>query len=74
MEDKKLFGRICPKCGELYQTCDFAKVHLGLGAQVNLQCSAGHRWTEFYNLEYRGFWWDGTMYDSYGEPKEDKNI
>lgn len=67
MDDIKLFGRVCPKCSEPYQSCEIVKVHLGSGANVNMQCQNGHKWTEFYNLEYRGYWWDGKMYDSYGE-------
>lgn len=65
--EEKLFGRTCPKCGEIYQILDFAKVSLGGGVNVNMQCPNGHRWTEFYSLTYRGFWWDGKRYSSYGD-------
>lgn len=74
MEDKKLFGRTCPKCNEVYQYCEFVKVHLGPGAHVNMQCSNGHKWTEFYSFEYQGYWWDGKRYDSCGEQRENKSI
>jgi hypothetical protein len=73
MEDKKLFGRTCPKCGEIYQSCELVKVHLGAGVQANMQCPNNHKWTEFYTLDYQGYWWDGKIYDSYGEPKDNKN-
>ena len=66
MEDK-LFGRTCPKCGEPYKESQIAKVSLGAGAQVNLMCEQGHKWSEFYNLSYQGYWWDGKKYDTYGE-------
>lgn len=69
MEDKKLFGRSCPRCGEACQTNEIVKVALGPGAQVNMSCENGHRWSEFYNLEYQGYWWNGKMYDSCGEEK-----
>lgn len=71
MDDKKLCGRTCPKCNELYQTIEIAKTSLGAGVQVNMSCEAGHKWSEFYGLSYLGYWWDGKMYDSYGEEKED---
>lgn len=67
MEDKKLFGRFCPKCGEVCQTHEIVKVALGPGAQVNMTCEQGHKWSEFYHLTYTGYWWDGKMYDTYGE-------
>ena len=74
MEEKKLFGRFCPKCGEVCQTHEIAKIALGPGAQVNMSCEQGHKWSEFYCLDYQGYWWDGKMYDSYGEEKENKVI
>ncbi len=69
MDEKKLFARLCPKCGEVCAEHQFAKVALGPGAHVNMSCSNGHRWTEFYNLDYQGFWWKDKKYDTYGEPK-----
>ena len=69
MEEKKLFGRFCPKCGEVCQTQEIVKVALGSGAQVNLSCEHGHKWSEFYQLTYTGYWWDGKHYDTYGEVK-----
>lgn len=69
MEEKKLFGRFCPKCGEVCQTHEIVKVALGSGAQVNLSCEHGHKWSEFYHLTYIGYWWDGKHYDTYGEVK-----
>ena len=74
MEEKKLFERICPKCGELCQTHEIVKVALGYGAQINMSCENSHKWSEFYNLDYQSYWWDGKMYDSYGEEKENKVI
>jgi hypothetical protein len=67
MEDKKLFGRFCPKCGEVCQTHEIVKVALGPGVQVNMSCENNHKWSEFYQLTYTGYWWDGKMYDTYGE-------
>ena len=70
MEEKKLFGRFCPKCGGVYQTHEIVKIALGPGAQVNMSCENNHKWSEFYNLDYQGYWWDGKLYDSYGEEKK----
>jgi hypothetical protein len=67
MNEKKLFGRFCPKCGKVCQTHDAAAVSLGAGVQYNMSCEDGHKWSEFYCLTYTGFWWDGKRYDSYGE-------
>lgn len=60
-------SRSCPKCGELYEECQIAKVGLGVGVHVNLRCPNNHKWTEFYSLVYRGYWSNHVMYDSYGE-------
>jgi hypothetical protein len=68
-ETKKLFSRVCPKCGEMCQTKEISKVGIGPGAQVNMCCENGHKWSEFYNLAYTGYWWDGKLYDTYGEEK-----
>ena len=67
MENKKLFGRVCPSCGEIYKTRTVADVTLGGGAQVNMQCEHGHKWSEFYSLSYQGYWWYGKRYDTYGD-------
>lgn len=72
MLEKKLFGRFCPKCGEVCQAHEIVKVALGSGAQVNLSCEHGHKWSEFYYLGYQGYWWNGKRYDAYGE--EVKNV
>ena len=69
MEDKKLFGRTCPNCGNLCQNNEIAKVALGPGVQVNMSCEQGHKWSEFYSLSYKGYWWAGKMYDNYGNEK-----
>jgi hypothetical protein len=74
MTDKKLFGRSCPVCNETYQSCELAKVHLGAGVHANMECPNGHRWTEFYTLNYEGYWFNGKRYDSFGEEKENKVI
>ncbi len=66
MEDKKLFGRTCPTCGEVYKECQFAKIGLGSGVQANLTCEQGHQWSEFYSISYQGYWHEGKRYDSYG--------
>ena len=66
MDKVKLFDRYCPKCGELYKTCDLVKISLGAGVQANMSCEQGHKWSEFYCLTYTGFWWDGKRYDSFG--------
>lgn len=66
MQDK-LFGRTCPNCGEIYKECQIVKVHVGSGAQINLTCEQGHKWSEFYNLTYQGYWYKGKKYNSYGE-------
>ena len=63
---EKLFGRECPKCGKPCQTAEAAAVSLAAGAQYNMQCEDGHKWSEFYKFVYTGFWWDGKRYDSYG--------
>lgn len=70
--EEKLFGRTCPKCGDIYKECQFAKAGIGIGIHANMMCERGHKWTEFYSLSYHGFWWDGKRYDSYG--KEEKNL
>jgi len=70
VEEKKLFGKICPKCGELCIESQIVKSHLGAGAQVNMMCPNNHKWTEFYQFTFTGYWWDGKMYDSYGEEKK----
>ena len=67
MEDKKLCGRLCPKCKEPYQTINIAKTSLGAGVQVNMLCENNHKWSEFYGLTYQGFWWAGKRYNSFGE-------
>lgn len=69
MEEKKLCGRLCPKCDEPCMTREVAKVSLGAGVQFNMQCENNHKWSEFYSLTYQGYWWDGKMYDSCGEEK-----
>lgn len=74
MEEKKLFGRTCPSCGELCQTHEIAKISLGAGAQINMSCDKGHKWSEFYNLSYQGYWWMGKVYDMCGDEKENKVI
>jgi hypothetical protein len=70
MEEKKLFQRVCPKCGDICLAHEIVKVNLGSGAQVNMTCEKGHKWSEFYSLAYQGYWWDGKMYNSYGEEKK----
>lgn len=70
MEEVKLFPRLCPKCGEVYETHEFAKVHLGPGVYVNMMCPNKHKWTEFYSLTYTGYWWDGKRYDTFGEEQK----
>lgn len=67
MEEKKLFGKFCPKCGEVCQISEVAKVALGSGVQVNMMCNQNHKWSEFYQLAYNGYWWDGKKYDTFGE-------
>lgn len=67
--EEKLFGRTCPKCGDVYKECQFAKAGIGIGVHANMMCEQGHKWTEFYSLSYQGFWWDGKMYNSFGEEK-----
>lgn len=76
MEDKKLAGWFCPECGEMFSTHQFANMSLGQGAQVNMSCEQGHKWSEFYSLTYQGFWSKGARYDSFGDlfNKEDKTI
>lgn len=44
-----------------------AQVSLGAGVQVNLMCEQGHKWSEFYHLDYQGYWCEGKKYDTYGE-------
>ena len=65
--ENKLFGRSCPVCGEIYKEYQIAKIHVGSGAQINLMCEQGHKWSEFYSLTYQGYWSNGKKYDSYGE-------
>lgn len=65
--ENKLFGRLCPKCGEMYKKYQIAKVALGPGAQINFMCEQEHKWSEFYSLSYQGYWWDGKRYDTYGQ-------
>ena len=72
MEERKIFDRFCPKCSAVYQTREIAKIALGSGVQINMSCENNHKWSEFYSLTYRGFWWDGKRYDTYGE--EVKNV
>ena len=67
MEDKKLFGGVCPQCGKLYNSYQFTKIALGPGAQISMSCENSHNWLEFYNLSYQGFLWNDKNYDSYGE-------
>ena len=67
MEDKKLLARYCPNCGELCTVHDIALTSLGAGVQFNMQCENGHKWSEFYTLTYRGYWYQGKKYSSYGE-------
>jgi hypothetical protein len=69
--EEKLFSRTCPKCGSICSEKQIAKVNLGPGAQVNMCCENGHKWTEFYSLTYHGYWWNGKMYNSYGEEEND---
>ena len=73
--EEKLFGRSCPKCGEVCVEHQLVKVNLGSGVQANMTCEQGHKWSEFYSLTYQGFWWNGKKYDSYGKEKaEDMTI
>lgn len=65
--EEKLFGRTCPKCGQLYLECQIAKANVGAGIQINMMCEQGHKWSEFYSLTYQGYWCEGTKYNSYGE-------
>jgi hypothetical protein len=51
-------------------TQELAAVNLGSGAQYNMSCENGHKWSEFYNLEYRGYWYDKKHYGTYGEEKK----
>lgn len=62
--EHKLFGRFCPKCNKLYKEYQLAKINLGSGVQINLMCEQGHKWSEFYSLSYKGYWWDGKKYVS----------
>ena len=39
-----------------------------------MSCDKGHKWSEFYNLSYQGYWWMGKMYDMCGDEKENKVI
>lgn len=71
--EEKFFGRTCPKCGDIYKECQLVKVGIGVGAQANMMCEQGHKWTEFYSLSYQGFWWDGKMYNSFGEEYNDRS-
>lgn len=70
MDEKKLFNRICPKCGEACCLYEIVKVTLGSDTQINMSCENNHKWSEFYTLDYQGYWWDGKMYDSFGEEKK----
>lgn len=63
---EKLEGRICPDCGKLYASHDIRKVTLGPVVQIDMSCEAGHKWSEFYNLTYSGFWFTGKHYDAAG--------
>ncbi|MBQ8730854.1 MAG: hypothetical protein IJY81_06720 [Lachnospiraceae bacterium] len=65
--ENKCFKKICPKCANVYIDCEIAKVSLGKGVQLNLMCEQGHKWSEFYNLSYKGYWWDGKKYNNCGE-------
>jgi hypothetical protein len=65
--ENKLFGRSCPTCGEIYKEYQIAKIHIGVGVQLNLTCEQGHKWSEFYALTYQGYWSNGQKYNSYGE-------
>lgn len=69
----KLFSRYCPKCNELYSNLEIAKVNLGSGVQINMQCENGHKWSEFFFLTYAGYWYTGTLYDSYGNALKEDN-
>ena len=71
MEEKKLFSRTCPQCGELCVEQQIAKAGLGPGVQLNMNCEQGHKWSEFYSLSYIGYWWKGKSYDAYGEEVND---
>ena len=73
MDEKKLFNRTCPKCGEIYRDRQVAKAGLS-GVQLNLICDQGHMWSEFYSLVYQGYWWNGKMYDTEGEVMPDRSI
>ena len=69
MEEKKYFGKTCPQCGELCQTKEIAKIALGPGVTINMICEAGHRWSEYYSLDYRGYYYNGKKYNIEGEPE-----
>ena len=74
MEDKKLFGKTCPKCGNVCSAKEVASVKLGAGVQINMMCEDSHKWSEFYSLTYTGFWWDGKKYDTYGEEVKHEDL
>jgi hypothetical protein len=65
--EEKLFGRVCPQCGEVYKQKQVAKAAIGSGVQFNLTCEQGHQWSEFYSVSYQGYWFNGKRYDSYGQ-------
>lgn len=63
---EKLESRKCPDCGSIYASKEISKVSLGAVVQVNMCCENGHKWSEFYTLNYSGFWFMGKHYDSLG--------
>lgn len=66
MEDKKLFGRTCPVCGEAYNKKNVGKIMLGFIA-VDMTCEQGHTWTEHYTMTYTGFKHNNKEFDRFGQ-------
>lgn len=65
--EEKVFEKTCPECGELCSSREVSRVHFGAGVYVNMICPNEHKWTEYYNLNYRGFYYNGKVYDIDGK-------
>ena len=59
-------SRCCPKWDKMYMELTIAKANLGEGIHANIMCPDGHKWTEFYSLNYNGYWSEGKIYNNDG--------
>ena len=75
-EKRKTEGEICPYCGSEYTEVEEREINLGLDANGEIRtylfehrtCTDCHeQFTDYYLIEYDGYYANGTDYDRNGE-------